>query len=464
MKQFFLMFMLFGGIFNGGSTSQAQSQHTMTLEECITYALEHNTEVKNATLDEYIAQARIKEIVGLGYPQISGTAEGQYFFDLPTFVLPGELNPVPDPVTGELMPGPPQEAQFGFPYQATAGVNASQLVFDGTFFLGLKAARTYADLAQKQANQTRETIVQNVSQAYYQALIAKQQTELLTANITRIEKLLIETRALFDEGFVEKIDVDRLQINLNNLLLEQEKVQRLVALSEDLLKFQVGLPVQDQIILTEEIETLASEPNLDLSNFSPDQRVEIQLLNEQRTFESYNLRRIQVASYPSVYLFGSYQYNWQWNSFESFSDESAVFPISTLGVRVNVPIFSGFQRREQATQSRLAIRKIDNQTGQLKEAINLEIRQSQSNLLNAYNNLEAYQKNVELAQQVFDISTIKYKEGVGSSLEINDAESQLKTSQTQYLSGLLEYLLAKVDYQKATGALAVYHPLSTDNP
>ncbi len=464
MKQFFLMFMLFGGIFNGGSTSQAQSQHTMTLEECITYALEHNTEVKNATLDEYIAQARIKEIVGLGYPQISGTAEGQYFFDLPTFVLPGELNPVPDPVTGELMPGPPQEAQFGFPYQATAGVNARQLVFDGTFFLGLKAARTYADLAQKQANQTRETIVQNVSQAYYQALIAKQQTELLTANITRIEKLLIETRALFDEGFVEKIDVDRLQINLNNLLLEQEKVQRLVALSEDLLKFQVGLPVQDQIILTEEIETLASEPNLDLSNFSPDQRVEIQLLNEQRTFESYNLRRIQVASYPSVYLFGSYQYNWQWNSFESFSDESAVFPISTLGVRVNVPIFSGFQRREQATQSRLAIRKIDNQTGQLKEAINLEIRQSQSNLLNAYNNLEAYQKNVELAQQVFDISTIKYKEGVGSSLEINDAESQLKTSQTQYLSGLLEYLLAKVDYQKATGALAVYHPLSTDNP
>lgn len=447
---------LFVGLASG-SLLRAQTTHEMDLATAIAYALEHGTAVKNATLDQYIAQSKVNEIRALGLPQINGQGDFQYFFDLPTFVLPGELNPVVDPNTGEVTPGPPTEAQFGFPYQASAGISASQLLFDGTFFLGLQAAKVYADLATKQANQTREETALKVTQAYYQALIAQQQGQLLDANITRVQELLKETKVLHEEGFVEQIDVDRLQLNLNTLLLEQQKVVRLVDLSLDLLKFQMGLPISDKLILTEEIAQLATEPYLNLENFQPELRSEVQLLAAQREFETYNLRSIKVGYYPSAYLIGSYTYNWQFNSFDNFENESAVFPTSLIGLRVNVPIFDGLQKQAQAEQVKFSLRKLDHQAEELRRAIDLEVNQASSDVYNAYNNLEAYEQNVALAQQVFDIASIKYKEGVGSSLEINDAETQLKTAQTQYLSGLLEYLLAKADFQKATGEFSLYH-------
>ena len=454
----------------------AQSQELMdfTLDESIRYALSNNKEIQNARFDEYIAQARVKEILANGYPQIRGSADMQYFVELPTSILPAAFNtqqevvqigdspylvtPI-DPATGAPKFGDPVEVQFGFPWQSTVGVQAQQLIADGVFFIGLKGAKTYVEIAQIASNRTQEETALAVSKAYYQALIAKEQLSLLEANLNRVNRLFAETKALNEEGFAEKIDVDRLQINVTNLQLEQERVKRMVELSKNLLKFQMGLPITTDIRLTEEVEdfTTAPTPSFNFATFNLENRVEYRLLQSQRKLEDYNAKRFRASLFPSLYAFGSYQYNAQRNEFNFFDSNQSWFPISVVGLQLNVPIFDGLKGQAQYQQSQLALKKLDNQQELLQNSIYLELSNAQTTLQNAYTSLSRYQENIDLAKKVFAVSQIKYREGVGSSLEVNEAESQLKEAESFYLNGLFEYLMAQLDWQKAQGQFSRYH-------
>lgn len=446
----------------------AQDQMRLSLEESIQYALSNNKEVQNARFDEYIAEARVKEIIANGYPQISASADLQYFVELPTQILPGFFNPkvdpntgqpIIDPNTGEPVPGDPLEVQFGFPWQSNAGLQVNQLLADGVFFLGLKAAKTYVEISEIAANRTQEETAMAVSKAYYQTMIAREQLTILDANLARIQRLFDETKALNQEGFVEKIDVDRLQINLTNLEVEKEKVQRLVEMSKHMLKFQMGLPITTDIVLTEEAEDHSSAPSLltDFSTFNLDNRVEYRLLQSQKKLEGYNLQRYKAGRYPSLYAFGSYQYNAQRDDFSFFDSNQKWFPISVVGLQLNVPIFSGFRLNSQIQQTQISLKKLDNQEELLRNSIYLELSNSQTSLQNAYQSLARYKDNIALAEKVFSVTQIKYKEGVGSSIEVNEAENQLKEAESHYLNGLFEYLMAQLDWQKAQGQFSKYH-------
>lgn len=453
--------------------ARAQESFSMNLEECIQYGLANNLNIQNARFDEYIAKARVKETVANGYPQVNISADLQYFVELPTSILPGSFSPQQDivyingkpypltsldPETFQPIPGDPVEAQFGQPWQSTAGASLNQLVFDGAFFLGLKAAKTYVGITEISSARSKEETAIAINRAYYQALITQEQSNLIDANISRLEKLLKETSELNKEGFVEQIDVDRLEINLNNLNLEKEKVKRLATVSLNLLKFQMGMPIQANLSLTEKVEELRDKPVFDMEtgSFSPENRIEYQLLQENKVLENYRLKSIQVGYYPSLYAFGSYQFNAQRDAFDFFDTDQKWFPISVVGLQLNIPVFDGLKKNAQAQQARLNLKKIDNQARQLEESFDLEISNSLVNLKNAYSSLQAYEKNVELARKVFDVATIKYREGVGSSLEVNDAESQLKQAESAYLSGMLEYLLYQADYKKARGEFSKY--------
>ena len=470
-----LILLLYGGTFMGISYLSAQSaSNTWSAEDCIQYALENNKNIQNAKFDEYIAKAKVKEVVASGLPQINGSADMQYFLELPTSILPREFNtqqeivyindkPYPltklDPQTFTPVFGDPVEVQFGFPWQSTLGFSLNQLVADGTYFLGLEAAKVYVTLAEKGSKRSREETAYAVSKAYYQALIASEQLSLLNANIERVEKLLKETNALYQEGFAEKLDVDRLRISSTNLALEKKKVERFAALSKDMLKFQMGLPVEEEIELSEQVDQIREAPEMFVSNdpLDPGLRIEYSILQTQLELENYNMKRYKVGYLPSLYAFGSYQWNAQRNEFNLFDANESWFPISVVGLQLNVPIFDGFRKRQQIQQSKLEIKKIENQFSILENSIQMEVRNARARLYNAYNSLETYRQNADLAQQVFDLTQVKYKEGVGSSLELNEAESQLKQVESNYLSGIFEYLMAKIDLQKASGEFAKYH-------
>ncbi|MCB0836343.1 MAG: TolC family protein [Bacteroidetes bacterium] len=448
--------------------AQGNSATEFTLEDCIQYALQNNKTLQNARFDEYIADASVKEIISSGYPQINGSADLQYFASLPTSILPGIFNPKVDPVTGDPIidpetgqpvPGDPLEVKFGFPWQSTAGIQLNQLIFDGTFFIGLQAAKTFVELSEVNTSRSQEEVALAVSKAYYQALISEEQLNLIDANIERLKTLYTETQSLNEAGFVEKIDVDRLNISYNNLKLEKSKVERFVELSKSMLKFQMGMPISEPISFSEKARELMETPNMEivLDDFDPNNRIEFTLLSTRLKLENYNLRRYRAGYMPSLYGFTSMQWNAQRDEFNLFSTNEKWFPIAVMGLQLNIPIFDGFRKHQQIQQSKLAIRKIENEEIILQQSVSLEIQSAVTNLNNSLETLNAAEKNVELAREVYRVSQIKYKEGVGSSLELNDAETQLKQAESSQLSGMFEYLMAKLELQKAKGEFSKYH-------
>jgi outer membrane protein len=426
------------------NATQAQGQ-SFTLEEAVAHGLEHRTELQNATFDTYIAKKQVDEILSSGFPQLKATASGQWNYRVQQFLLPNAL------VTGNPDAKGFTALQAGTPINGSLGVTLDQLVFDGTFFIGLKAAKEFVQISHLQRSMTEEQLRYDITSAYYQALIAEEQIALLEANVDRLKTMYDETNSLYDEGFVEKLDVERLQVNYNNLLLDLSNAQRRADLSRNLLKFQMGLPINTEINLASEVEALEESPEQLLlrEEFSYDQRIEYQLVDQQIRLEGYNTRRYRAGYIPNAYLFGNYSYLFNGDFAEG--SEWVGFDVGALGLRINVPIFDGFRKRSLIQQSQLTIKKLENQFEQLKSSIDLELENTQTQLRNAWANLEALKKNAELAQKVYDVSRVKYKEGVGSSLEVNDASTQLKTAETNYLNGLLQYHVSKIAWDKARG-------------
>ncbi|MEM6262343.1 MAG: TolC family protein [Bacteroidota bacterium] len=479
-RHWLVLAMLLAGGFGSYAQEAESTSYAFSLKESIEYALENNKNIQNARFDQYIAERQVKEVFASGLPQINGSLQADYYAQLPVSILPGIFNPqqeffevrttndevktitqtLIDPATGLPVPGPEVQAQFGTTWQSTFGFSARQLIFDGTFFLGLKAAQVYVDVAEKQLDATHEETALQVSKAYYSALTAQESLRLLDANLNRVEKLYNDTKSLFEEGFAEKIDMERLQITLTNLQLEKSKAERLAALSIDLLKFQMGMSILDELTLTEEIKDLAEAPvqSLDPLNFDYRNRVEYRLLETQYELENFNMRRFRSGYWPTLYATGAYQWNAQRNEFNFFESGQPWFEIGVIGATLSVPIFDGFRKHNQIQQSKLRLRQIANNKELLQNSIALEMRNTSITLLNSYNNLETYKRNAELAQKVFNVANIKYTEGVGSSLELNDAENQLKESETNYLNAMFDYLSARLEWQKARGEFNQYHP------
>ncbi|MEM6767056.1 MAG: TolC family protein, partial [Bacteroidota bacterium] len=178
-------------------------------------------------------------------------------------------------------------------------------------------------------------------------------------------------------------------------------------------------------------------------------------LQTQKELENYNMRRYRVGHMPSLYAFANYSWNTQWDF--QIDSLDVRYTNGAVGLQLNIPIFDGFRKSRLAQQSQLAIKKIDNDLEDFENATRMELTNSHRSYLNAYQSLESLEKNQALAQKVFNIATTKYKEGVGSSLELNDAENTLKEAEAQYISGLFEYYLARLDWQKARGELSKYH-------
>ncbi len=439
-----------------------------SVEECISYALKNNKNLQNAQLDMKLADHQVKELLASGYPQVNVTADASYYAKLAQFFIPQPKQDV-IVVDGQPLPylatafnletqqvelGDPQALAFGFPFQANAGITLNQLVFDGTFFLGLKAAKTFVEVANKQIDASAEDVAAKVSKAYFSALIARESLKILQANIDRTEKMHHDTKALFEEGFTEKIDVERLEITLNNLKLEKSRAERMAQMTLDLLKFQMGMNISEDLKLPKVSPSLNAEDpaSVELNAFSPANRIELQILNTQAELESFNEQRYRMGYVPTLYAFGNYQLSSQWEKF----DAAQSYDVAVVGLKLNVPVFDGFRKKHQIEQSRLRQLQIANGRAMLENSINLEVKNAKSQLSNAYNSIEAYEKNVQLAEKVYRVSEEKYREGVGSSLEVNNADTQLKQAQTNYLNGLFDYLTAKVDYQKATGAFSQY--------
>ncbi len=419
--------------------------HSFSLQQAIEYAYQNQSAVLNAVLDERIAKKKINEITGMGLPQINASFDLKDFLELPTQLIPAEF-------FGGL-PGTYMPIQFGTQYNATAGFEASQLIFNSSYLVGLQASKTFQGLSRKNVKRTKIETAVAVSKAYYTVLVNKKRLELLEANVTRLQKILDDTKVLYDNGFVEKIDLDRLTVNYNNLLTEKGKIQKLMKIGNNLLKFQMGMDINTGLILTDDLENIDLQTEIFIEKFSYADRVEYSLLETQKRLMTLDLKKNKMSYLPSLFAYGSLSFQAQRNEFDifDFGSGNEWYKMSIIGVTLTVPIFDGFQKNACIQQSKLELLKIDNNSKTLKQGIDLEFANAKTSLENALATLESQKKNMQLAEEVTKVAKTKYDQGVGSNLEILNAETDLKAAQTNYLNALYDAVIANIDLKKAMG-------------
>ncbi|MVN91960.1 TolC family protein [Mucilaginibacter aquatilis] len=424
---------------------EAQGIHNFSVNECISYAYEHQASVVNAALDVKSADYRIKQVIGSGLPQINGSASFQDYLKIPTTLIPGEFIGQP----GSFIP-----VKFGVKYQSALAADVTQLIFDGSFLVGVKASKTYKELSQRNYTRSRIDVNVNVTKAYYQVLVSDEQVKLLDANLKQLKQQLDQTSAQNKQGFVEKIDVDRLTVQYNSLQTQRENVLRLLALNYQLLKFQMGMPVADNLILKDKLADVkldesATAESTDTTFYK--KRIEFGLSETQIKLYEYDVKRTKALFLPSLSAFGNYTSSYQNNTFGNLY--SSQFPASYVGLRLNVPIFSGGQRTNQLRQAEITVQQSKNEQSNLKNALSLEANQAKIIYFNGLQTLGSQRKNQELAREVLRVSKIKYQQGVGSSIEVTQAQTALEDADNRYIQGLYDALVSKVDLEKAYGRI-----------
>ncbi|HLG33287.1 MAG TPA: TolC family protein [Bacteroidia bacterium] len=423
---------------------QAQENNSFTLQQAIEYAYQHQSTILNAGLDEKMAIAKVKETRGIGLPQLSANFDAKDYFTL-NYLFPGAF------AGGE--PG----KFVGFPietpsYSASAGVQASQLLFDGTYLTGLKAAKTYRELSQKNLSRTKIDIAVSVSKAYYSVLVNAQRVKLLDANVTRVQKLKDDTKALLDNGFVEKIDYDRVVLAYNNLVTERDNINRMVKLSDYLLKFQMGMDIYSNLALTDSLNDEELK-NISVSAEKPDatKRIEYSLLQTQQQLMKLDLRRYRSQYMPSLVLYGNLYTLQQGPEFNVFDTNEKWYPTGFVGASLSLPLFDGLQREKKIQQAKLNLQKTENDIANTISALSLEAETHRTQLLNALSSLSTQKENLELANEVVRVSKLKYDQGVGSNLEVINAETSWREAQTNYYNALYDALVGRVEYDRAMG-------------
>lgn len=437
------------GLFTLSSFSQTKdsSSFSFSLQQAIKYATENQKDVKNAIIDEQLAQKKVNEIMGMGLPQISSSFDLRNFVEIPTSLIPADFFGGP--------PGTFAAVKFGTKYNATAGVDASQLIFSGDYFLGVKASKTYVEISKKATQRTKIETAATVSKAYYTVLVNEERMKLMDATVERIKKTMEDTKALLDNGFVEKLDYDRLIVAYNNLMTEREKVDRLLQLGIYLLKYQMGMDIYANLTLTDKLTDVKLDITTDVSaqKFDYEKRVEYNLFESQYKLAKLDIKRQRFSYLPNAFAYGSLSGTAQRNEFDIFDTDKQWYPTGVVGAKVTMPIFTGFQRHSKNQQAKLSLMKAENDIDFIKKSIDLELASATSILKNASSSLETQKKNIEIAGDVARVTKLKFEQGVGSNLEMITAETALKEAQTNYFNALFDALVAKIDFDKANGNL-----------
>ena len=426
---------------------KSQSQK-LSLSECIDLAIENNENLKNSILEEKISKALSNEYLSIGFPQINFDGGIKYNHEVPKSLLD----------ISRFMPGVPegteQEVQFGQAYDGRVDLFVNQMIFNGSYFVGLSAAKELVKLSEKMTERNVIDIHESVSKAYYTTLNTKSRVDLVNSNIVRLDALLKQTKSLYENGFVEKLDLDRIQVSFNNLKSEKIKADRLYDLSLAVLKFQIGISVDKKIELIEEFnEELVTAFTFDLNEFDYSKRIEYSILQTDKNLKFYELKNNRSQYLPQVYANYNYGYNTSASQSNIFFESDRWKKFGTFGLQVIVPIFDGFLKRSRINQSKFKIEQVENQMLFLERSINLQINQSLAAYQNSKESLKIASENLVLAQDVYFASEKKYAQGVGSNLELIDSNNSLKIAQNQYYNSLYESIISIIDIKKTLGIL-----------
>lgn len=451
--------------------SAQTGETSMSLVQAQAYALDNAFAVKNARLDALKATREVKETFAQGLPQVNGSLEYNNFIDIPTQVAQGDVFSFPPYLTSFLggvsqetgvpLNAPPanpdaiSEFQFGADQTVTAGIQATQLIFDGSYFVALQASKAYAALMQENLQQSESETRSQVAQAYHTALVAQENSRLLRDGLDVLTSILSETEALFQAGFVEELDVDQLQLSLADLESRIRYAEMQAEASIDLLKFRIGMPLENTVRLSDSIDGLLSENESALleNSFTPEQLPEFRVQENNLKLAELGVKLERARLLPSLGGFYTYQRNAQRFKFDFLDFDQKWYPIQLWGVQLNVPIFGSTLGRQRIEKAKIDVIRAQTALDFIAEGALLEYRSARIEFNNALEQRTIQRRNYDLAERIFERTKIKYNEGVSTSLELTQVRNQLLNAQGNFINATLQVLNSKTRLNKALNNL-----------
>ena len=436
------VFLVIGGFAFAG----AQTIHPISAQEAIEMAKKYNIQVKAAVANLELQKQTNKEVTALALPKVTGVGSTTDYFSIPVTLVPGEFFGQP--------PGSYSPVKFQQKYIASGGFNLTQTLFDGSVFVGLKARSAALEYYSKAIDLSVENLSVQVYKTYYQLVVSKTQMDLQDSNVNRAAKLLYDSRILNQNGFAEKLDVDKAAVQLTNLQTAKQNTESSIINGFTFLKFLTGIPAQDSIVLTtvfSEADLLGGVP-MDTA-YSYKNRYDYQYLEIQKELNDFDVRRYQVAYYPVLTLNGSYQKNAASNTYDIFTTSGTWFTSSYVGLSLSVPIFEGFAKNARLQKSRITAAFTNEQVENLKLSIGQEVAVAQNTFMNAIKTMDAQRTNMQTADLVYNQTKKKFESGLATNTDLSNAQQDLITAQANYVNALYTAVLAKIDYLKAIGKI-----------
>ncbi len=444
MKKNILILILF--IVTGAQAQEQKTVHAFSLADAVSYAQKNNVQVKNALLDIDAQIQTNREIASAALPTVNSSVGGTDFLTIPTSLLPGQIF---GGAPGTFIP-----VQFGTKFNANYGLNFNQILFDGQVFIALQARATSLEWKRKNAALTEENIKANIYKIYYQLSASKTQLNILDANIERLQKLANDAAAMYKNGFAEKLDIDKVNVQLNNLQTEKLKANNSVTIGFMGLKMLMGMPVKDSLVLTDIInESNLSTDVLYENDFQYTIRKDYQYLSTVKKLSEFNIKRYELSFLPTITMNGAYTKNAQRTKFDFFDKKGSWFETSLIGLNINLPLFNGGSTVAKIKKAKIELQQVENQMSALKNNIDNELSQAKLNYMSSVATVEFQKKNMQLAENVFSQTKKKFEAGAGSNTEISAAQADLVAAQNNFMNALYAALIAKVDLLKASGKL-----------
>jgi outer membrane protein TolC len=429
------------------AVSYAQESFSFSLQEAQDYAIKHNYQNQNAIKDIEIAKKKVWETTAIGLPQVNAEGQIQRFIDIPTQVAPANaFNPLAP--EGQLA-----TFQFGLNYNNSVGISASQLIFDGSYIVGLQAAKTYKELSINSQAKTEIELKDAVAQAYYTVLATEKNVVVLKNSLEATQKMLTETQALYREGLTEEQNVDQLELNVNALQTNFEIAEDQRDFAKKLLNIQLGLPIETQVTLTEQLDNLVTTNQNSLADkkFSAENHIDYELTVTNMKLSQLNLRKEKYSFLPTLSAFFSHQQQNFGNELDVFSGDARWFPATIVGLNLKLPILTSGARLSKVSQAKIELEKMENSAKEVEQNLKYQAELAASNFDTAKETFDNQKDNLALAQKIYDKTVKKYDAGIASSLELTQAQNQLLSAEGNYIKAVLDLLNARSALERSYG-------------
>lgn len=426
--------------FLAGSMSFATAQQNpMTLQQCVQYGLTKNAGVLKSKMEIDLADEKRNETRAGYLPQVNGSISVQDNLKLQTSILPGEL-------IGQ--PGTQVPVQFGTKYNTSAGIDAKQVIYDQSLIYGMKLTEKSSKVSEINARKTEEQLIYDIASAYYAAQVSFTQKELVKSNLIQVDSLLKITQIQFDNDAAKQLDLDKLTVNQTNLQTELATSTSNYEKQLILLKYYMGMPLDAAI----EVPAInMKEQSATIINTETLNNTDLELLQAQRGVYSVTLQQIRAGYLPSLSLSFHSSVQNQQNTLRMFEKGARWFPNTYLGVNLNIPIFDGLSKNSRVKQTKIQIEQSELEEQYLAENLKMQRTNANNTLKTNQAALVSQQRNIELAQKVYEITQAQFVGGIATMTDIVNAETSLRDAQTNYLRALIQVKLGELDLIKTTG-------------